>query len=46
MNKRTEEAILSDGKENPVAEVTDAQQLGAQGIEPAGQPPVAPAAAR
>ncbi len=46
MNKRTEEAILSDGKENPVAEVTDAQQLGAQGIVPAGQPPVAPAAAR
>ena len=46
MNKRTEEAILSDGKENPVAEVTDAQQLGAQGIVPAGQPPVAPAAVR
>jgi chemotaxis protein MotB len=46
MNKRTEEAILSDGKENPVAEVTDAKQLGAQGIVPAGQPPVAPAATR
>ncbi len=27
MNKRTEEAILNDGKEGPVAEVSDAQQL-------------------
>jgi len=29
MNKRTEEAILNDGKEDPVAEVSDAQQLNA-----------------
>jgi chemotaxis protein MotB len=34
LNKRTEEAILSDGKESQVAEVSDAQQLEAQGIVP------------
>ncbi|GAB1394066.1 flagellar motor protein MotB [Rhodocyclaceae bacterium] len=50
MNKRTEEAILSDGKENPVAEVSDAQQLNTPvlGGGPAGRaPPVgAPAGVR
>ncbi len=38
LNKRTEDAILSDGKEQ-VAEVSEAAQLNAQGIVPAGQPP-------
>ncbi|MBA3032708.1 MAG: flagellar motor protein MotB [Gammaproteobacteria bacterium] len=34
MNKRTEEAILSDGKENPVAEVGDAEELAERVIAP------------
>ncbi|MDP3032732.1 MAG: flagellar motor protein MotB [Rhodocyclaceae bacterium] len=34
MNKRTEEAILSDGKEEPVAEVGDAAELAERGIVP------------
>jgi chemotaxis protein MotB len=38
LNKRTEDAILSDGKEQ-VAEVSEAAQLNAQGIVPAGQSP-------
>ncbi len=38
MNKRTEEAILNDGKESPVAEVSEAEQLEGQGIVP-GAPP-------
>ncbi|MDP1652657.1 MAG: flagellar motor protein MotB [Rhodocyclaceae bacterium] len=44
LNKRTEEAILGDGKEAPAAEVTDAQQLEAQGVSVAQSPapPVAP----
>jgi chemotaxis protein MotB len=34
LNKRTEDAILSDGKEDPVAEITEAGQLNAaQGIQ-------------
>lgn len=42
MNKRTEEAILSDGKESPVAEVSDAQQLNAPALNGAtGQTPSA-----
>jgi chemotaxis protein MotB len=44
MNKRTEEAILNDGKESPVAEVSEAEQLEGQGIVP-GAPP-APSATR
>jgi chemotaxis protein MotB len=32
MNKRTEEAILNDGKEGPVAEVSEAQQLNAPAL--------------
>ena len=36
LNKRTEDAILSDGKEQ-VAEVSEAAQLNEQGIVPAGQ---------
>jgi chemotaxis protein MotB len=45
LNKRTEEAILNDGKEEKVAEVTDAEQLNAQGVlPPAAVPPPAPAA--
>ena len=36
LNKRTEEAILSDGKESQIAEVSDAQQLEAQGVLPQG----------
>jgi chemotaxis protein MotB len=46
MNKRTEEAILNDGKEEKVAEVSDAQQLGASGMLPPVLPsanPVSPA---
>jgi len=44
MNKRTEEAILSDGKESPVAEVSDAQQLNAPVLGgPVGQMQPAPA---
>ncbi|MDX9993804.1 MAG: flagellar motor protein MotB [Rhodocyclaceae bacterium] len=38
LNKRTEDAILSDGKEQ-VAEVSDAAQLNEQGIVPAVQTP-------
>jgi chemotaxis protein MotB len=41
MNKRTEDAILSDGKESQVAEVSEADQLEGQGIVPGGQPPAA-----
>jgi chemotaxis protein MotB len=41
MNKRTEDAILNDGKENQVTEVTDADQLEGQGILPAEQVPSA-----
>ena len=37
LNKRTEEAILDDGKEAPAAEVTDAGDLTERGIVP---PPV------
>jgi chemotaxis protein MotB len=44
LNKRTEEAILSDGKGAPAAEVTDAQQLDARGVSPTAQSPVTPAA--
>ena len=44
LNKRTEEAILDDGKEEKVAEVTDAQQLDARGVlPPAAVPAAAPA---
>jgi chemotaxis protein MotB len=47
MNKRTEDAILKDGKEDPVAEVTAAQQLGEKGIVPSGPAQTAlPAAPR
>jgi chemotaxis protein MotB len=38
LNKRTEDAILSDGKEQ-VAEVSEAEQLNEQGIVPAAPPP-------
>jgi chemotaxis protein MotB len=38
LNKRTEDAILSDGKEQ-VAEVSEAGQLNDQGIVPAAPPP-------
>jgi len=43
MNKRTEDAILSDGQESQVAEVSDAQQLHAPmlGGAAAQAPPVA-----
>ncbi|MDO8958329.1 MAG: flagellar motor protein MotB [Rhodocyclaceae bacterium] len=34
LNKRTEEAILGDGKEAPAAEVTDAEELTVRGIVP------------
>jgi chemotaxis protein MotB len=45
LNKRTEEAILNDGKEEKVAEVTDAEQLNAQGVlSSAAVPSAAPAA--
>ncbi len=44
LNKRTEEAILGDGKETPAAEVTDAQQLEARGVSAAAQAPAPPAA--
>jgi len=37
MNKRTEEAILNDGKET-ATEVSEAEQLEEQGVLPAGQP--------
>ena len=46
LNKRTEEAILNDGKGEPAAEVADAQQLEARGVAPVAQPQVAPAAPR
>lgn len=38
LNKRTEDAILSDGKEQ-VAEISDPAQLNEQGIAPTGQSP-------
>ncbi len=38
MNKRTEEAILNDGREEPVAQVSDAQQLTAPATGTAAQP--------
>ena len=41
MNKKTEEAILNDGKEDPVAEVSNADQLGQQGLLPQAAPAVA-----
>ncbi|MDI6747916.1 MAG: flagellar motor protein MotB [Rhodocyclaceae bacterium] len=34
INKRTEEAILSDGKEEPIAEVTGTEELNERGILP------------
>jgi chemotaxis protein MotB len=43
MNKRTEDAILNDGKEEAVAEVTEAGQLSQPGVL---VPPGAPAAPR
>jgi chemotaxis protein MotB len=45
MNKRTEEAILNDGKEEAVAEVSDAVQLGQPGLMPQESAPAAPMAA-
>ncbi len=43
MNKRTEEAIMSDGRED-VAEVKDAEELGQSGVLPAVAPAAVPAA--
>lgn len=42
MNKRTEEAILNDGREGPTAAVSDAGQLDAAGLSPDAPPAVRP----
>jgi chemotaxis protein MotB len=46
MNKRTEEAILNDGKEDPVSAIKDAEELAQPGMLPASPSLPVPAAPR